>query len=162
MEKINTSKLQILRRYFETMSMKDSQLVDSFYTHVIGPINRIKSHGETIEDRKFVEKVLRSLPPKLDTLVVTLERKDLSQRTDKSNIECHQRKKCGNYAYECKKRQYNQNKQGQVHSNSENNQTNPMFMVRTEVMPILSQLNAMLLNQSHVTYGIQIQAAVTT
>jgi hypothetical protein len=59
--------------------MKDSDSIDFFYTHVIGLINQIKSHGETIEDKKFVEKVLRSLPPKFDTLVVTLEeRKDLS------------------------------------------------------------------------------------
>ena len=80
MDKVKTAKLHILRRYFETMSMKDSNTVDSFYTHIIGLINQIKSHGETIEDRKFVEKFLRSLPPKFDTLVVTLEEgKDLSQ-----------------------------------------------------------------------------------
>jgi hypothetical protein len=80
MEKVKTSKLQILRRYFETLSMKDTNSIDSFYTHVIGFINQIKSHGETIEDRKFVEKVLMSIPPKFDTLVVTLEEnKDLSQ-----------------------------------------------------------------------------------
>jgi hypothetical protein len=43
-------------------------------------INQIKSHGEIIEDIKVVEKVLRSLPPKFDTLVVTLEEgKDLIQ-----------------------------------------------------------------------------------
>ena len=60
--------------------MKDTNSEESFYTHVIGLINQIKSHAETIEDRKVVEKVLRSLPPKFDTLVVTLEeRKDLSQ-----------------------------------------------------------------------------------
>ena len=80
MDKVKTTKLQILRRDFETMSMKDSDTVDSFYTHITGLINQIKSHGETIEDRKFVEKVLRSLPPKFDTLVVTREeRKDSSQ-----------------------------------------------------------------------------------
>jgi uncharacterized protein (UPF0371 family) len=79
MDKVKTSKLQILRRYFETLSMKDSDSVDSFYTHVIGLINHIKSHGETIEDRKVVEKVLRRIPRKFDTLVVTLEEsKDLS------------------------------------------------------------------------------------
>jgi hypothetical protein len=79
MDKFKTSKLQILRRDFETLSMKDTNSVDSFYTHVIGLINQIKSHGETIEDRKFVEKILRRLPPKFYTLVVTLEeRKDLS------------------------------------------------------------------------------------
>jgi hypothetical protein len=80
MDKVKTAKLQILRRDFETMSMKESDIVDSFYTHVIGLINQIKSHGEIIEDIKVVEKVFRSLPPKFDTLVVTLEEgKDLSQ-----------------------------------------------------------------------------------
>jgi hypothetical protein len=73
MDKEKTAKLHILRRDFETMSMKDSDTVDSFYTHIIGVINQIKYHGETIKDRKVVEKVLRSLPPKFDTLFVTLE-----------------------------------------------------------------------------------------
>jgi hypothetical protein len=79
MDKVKTTKLQILRRYFETLLMKDSDFVDSFYTHEIRLINQIKSHGQTIEVKKVVEKVLRILPPKFDTLVVTLEEiKDLS------------------------------------------------------------------------------------
>jgi hypothetical protein len=79
MDKVKTSKLQILRNYFETLSMKDIDSIHSFYVHVIVLVNQIKSHGETIEDRKIVDKVLRSLPPKFDTLVVTLEdNKDLS------------------------------------------------------------------------------------
>lgn len=62
------------------MSMKDTYKVDYFYTHVIGMINQIKSHGEIIKYKKVVENVLRSLPPKFHTLVVTLEEsKDLSQ-----------------------------------------------------------------------------------
>jgi hypothetical protein len=80
MDKVKPSKLQILRKDFETLSMRDSDTVDSFYTHVISLINQIKSHGETIEDKKVVEKVLRSLPSKFDIPVVTLEEsKDLSQ-----------------------------------------------------------------------------------
>ena len=62
MDKVKTSKLQILKRYFETLSMKDSDLVDSFYTHVIGLINQIKSHGETIEDKKFHLSKNKALP----------------------------------------------------------------------------------------------------
>jgi hypothetical protein len=209
MDKVKTAKLQILRRYFETMSMKESDTIDSFYTHVIGLINQIKSHGEIIEDKKVVEKVLMSLS-KFDTLVVTLEEgKDLSQfsldelqaslinhehrlnrsnmslenafsaqssisrgrgrgransrgrgrssdrsgcssnpgntggrsqnpstiqstcqRTDKSKIQCHYCKKYGHCAYECRKRQYNQNKQSQDQSHITNNQTHPMFMAQ--------------------------------
>jgi len=79
-DKVKTAKLQIIRRYFDTLSMKDIDTVDSFDTHVIGLINQIKSHGETIGDRKVVEKVLRSLTSKFDTLGVTLEEsKDLSR-----------------------------------------------------------------------------------
>jgi hypothetical protein len=199
---------------------KDSDTVDSFYTHVIGLINLIKSYGETIEDIKFVEKVLRSLPPKFDTLVVTLEEsKDLSQfsldelqaslinhehrlnrssmslenafsvqssislgrgrgsansrgrgrsfdrsacssnpgntggrgqnpstsqpsgqRIDKSKIQCHYCKKYGNYAYECRKRWYNQNKQSQDQSHNANNQTRLMFMSCIVVVPSIVEM----------------------
>ena len=54
-------KLQILRRDFESLSVKESKLVDSFYTKVTGLINQLKSHGETIEDQRVVANFLRSL-----------------------------------------------------------------------------------------------------
>ena len=53
--------------------MKDSDSVDSFYTRVVGLINQLKSHGETITDQRVVEKILRSLSPRFENLVVTLE-----------------------------------------------------------------------------------------
>ena len=43
--KVKNSKLQILRRYFESLSMKETESVDSFHTRVVGLINRLKSHG---------------------------------------------------------------------------------------------------------------------
>jgi hypothetical protein len=48
MDKVKNSRLQILRGDFETLLMKDTETIDSFYTHVIGLINQIESHGETI------------------------------------------------------------------------------------------------------------------
>ena len=59
--KVKTTKLQMLRRYFETLCMKEFENVDSFFTHVIGIVTQIRSHGETLEERIIVEKVLRSL-----------------------------------------------------------------------------------------------------
>ena len=53
--------------------MKDSETVDSFYTRVVGLINQLKSHGETITDQRVVKKILRSLPSRFEKLVVTLE-----------------------------------------------------------------------------------------
>ena len=62
MEKVKTTKIQMLRRYFETLCMKESDNIDSLFTHAIGLVTQIKSHGETLEERRIVNKVLRSLP----------------------------------------------------------------------------------------------------
>ena len=78
-DKVKKSKLHILKRDFESLSMKDTESVESFYTRVIGLINQLKSHGENIEDKRVVEKVLRSLSQKFESLVMTLEEnKDMS------------------------------------------------------------------------------------
>ena len=53
--------------------MKDSETVDTFYTKVIGLINKLKYHGEDIQEQRVVEKILKSLPPRFENLVVTLE-----------------------------------------------------------------------------------------
>ena len=53
--------------------MKDTESVDSFYTRVVGLINQLTFHGETITDQRVVQKILRSLPPRFENLVVTLE-----------------------------------------------------------------------------------------
>ena len=55
--------------------MKESELMDSFYTRVVGLINQLKSHGETIADQRVVEKILKSLPPRFESLVVTMKEK---------------------------------------------------------------------------------------
>ena len=47
----------------------------SFYTRVFGLINQLKSHGENIEEKRVVENVLRSIPSRFESLVVTLEEK---------------------------------------------------------------------------------------
>ena len=80
--KVNTSKLKILRNDFESLSMKDIELVESFYIRFIVLINQLKYHGENMKDRRTIEKVLRSLPQKFESLVVTFEEnKDLLQFT---------------------------------------------------------------------------------
>eukprot|EP00253_Pinus_taeda_P016931 PITA_16931 len=79
MEKVRIAKLQLLRRDFENLNMKESDNIDSFFTHVIGLVTQMRTHGETIEDRRIVEKILRALPSKFDAIVTTIEEtKDLS------------------------------------------------------------------------------------
>lgn len=47
MAKVKTAKLQMLRRDFEILCMKESDNIDSFFTHVSGLVTQIRSHGET-------------------------------------------------------------------------------------------------------------------
>ncbi|RCG02902.1 hypothetical protein, partial [Enterococcus faecium] len=49
MEKVKTTKLQMPRRDFETLCMKESDTIDSFFTHVIGLVTQMRSHGEIVE-----------------------------------------------------------------------------------------------------------------
>eukprot|EP00253_Pinus_taeda_P018864 PITA_18864 len=79
MEKVKTAKLQLLRRDFENLNMKESDNIDSSFTHVIGLVTQMRTHGEVLEERRIVEKLLRVLPSKFDVIVNTIkETKDLS------------------------------------------------------------------------------------
>jgi len=80
MEKVKTSKLQMLRTDFEIHCWKESENVDSFFRHVIGLVTQIRSHGETLEERRITQKVLRSFPSRFNATVISIEyTKDLSQ-----------------------------------------------------------------------------------
>ena len=79
MEKVKTAKLQLMRRDFEVICMKESDTIDLFFTMLIGLVTQMISHGETIEERRIMEKILRSLPSRFDVIVMTIEEtKDLS------------------------------------------------------------------------------------
>ena len=73
LDKVKTSKLQILRKDFESLCMNDSENVDTFYTRAVGLINQLKSHGEPVSNQRVVEKILRILPLIFQNLVVTFE-----------------------------------------------------------------------------------------
>ena len=61
MEKVKKIKLQLMRRDFKVICMKEFYTIDSFFTLLIGLVTQMRSHGETVEERRIVEKVLRSL-----------------------------------------------------------------------------------------------------
>ncbi|XP_020263393.1 uncharacterized protein LOC109839376 [Asparagus officinalis] len=60
--------------------MKDNESVKEFSDRVTSIINQIRSYGDKIEDKKIVEKILRSLSPTWDHIVAVIkESKDLSK-----------------------------------------------------------------------------------
>ena len=78
-DKVIFVKLQTLSTEFDNLPMKKGETIQVFFNHVINIVNNIKILGDTIEDKKVVQNALRSLLPKFDHIVATIEEfKDLS------------------------------------------------------------------------------------
>ncbi|XP_022874188.1 uncharacterized protein LOC111393019 [Olea europaea var. sylvestris] len=81
-DKVTSLKLQSLWREFDNLSKKDNEVMQFYLTRVSEIVNQIRSLGDTIEEKKVVQKVLRSLPAKYDYIVAAIEEsKDLSKYT---------------------------------------------------------------------------------
>lgn len=75
-------KLQMIRREFENLQMKENESISDFSSSIFGLINQLKSNGEDYEEKRILEKILRSLPPKYNNLVMTIEEEnDLTNLT---------------------------------------------------------------------------------
>lgn len=76
--------------------MKETEKVCDFSTRVAEIVNQIKSYGDTIQEKKIIEKVLRSLPQKFVYVVVVLEEsKDFSTYTMYeliNSLEAHEKR----------------------------------------------------------------------
>jgi len=78
-DKVVSIKLQTLCKEFDNLSMKKSEIIQVFFNRVTNIVNSIKILGDSIEDKKIVQQVLRSLLPKFDHIVAVIEEsKDLS------------------------------------------------------------------------------------
>ena len=53
--------------------MKESESIKDFFSRVTEIVNQIRAHGDQIEEKKIVEKILRSLPPKFDYAAAAIE-----------------------------------------------------------------------------------------
>ena len=69
-----------LRREYESLRMKESELVNEFIDRLLKVVNQIRILGEELSDRRVVEKVLVCLPEKFEANISSLEEfKDLNQ-----------------------------------------------------------------------------------
>lgn len=66
-------RLQTHKRTHELIQMEESESVTDFFTRVTRLVNQIKMCEEVLTSRLIVAKILRSLLPKLDHVVVALE-----------------------------------------------------------------------------------------
>lgn len=71
-------KLQSVQKIFDNLQKKESESTQGFLTR----INQIRCHSDNNIDKRIVQKVLRSIPPKYDYVVTaTQESKDFSVYT---------------------------------------------------------------------------------
>ena len=71
--RVKRAQLQALRKDFETLQMKDSESVTTYCARTMGIANKMRFHGEQMKDVAIVEKILRSLAPKYDYVVCSIE-----------------------------------------------------------------------------------------
>ncbi|KAK2398761.1 putative mitochondrial protein [Trifolium repens] len=77
--KVRTVKLQSLKRDYENERMKENESLNEYFNRLSELVNQMKSHGDTIDDHRIVDKILISLTEKFDPMVAVIEEtKDLS------------------------------------------------------------------------------------
>ncbi|XP_050896242.1 uncharacterized protein LOC127102978 [Lathyrus oleraceus] len=94
--------------------MEEKKTINYFKTRITRLVNQVKACGETITEQYVVAKILRSLTPRFDNIVVAIEEsKDLvtmSKEELQSSLEAHEVPKSKNST--CQRRESNYNKHG--------------------------------------------------
>ena len=78
--RVKHAQLQALRKDFETLQMKDGESITDYCARTMGIVNKMRFQSEKMEDVAIVEKILRSLVPKYDYVVYSIEEfKDIDE-----------------------------------------------------------------------------------
>nr|GEV49336.1 retrovirus-related Pol polyprotein from transposon TNT 1-94 [Tanacetum cinerariifolium] len=72
-ERVKTTKVQTLKAEFETLSMKDTEIIDDFAIKVNNMVSNIQALGEKVEEAYVVKKLLRAVPTKFLQIASTIE-----------------------------------------------------------------------------------------
>ncbi|XP_060957830.1 uncharacterized protein LOC133029323 [Cannabis sativa] len=74
--KAKRQQLQSLHTEFETLGMKTRESVSDYLTRTMAIVNKMRIHGDKMEDVTVVEKILRTMTPKFNYIVYCIEEAD--------------------------------------------------------------------------------------
>ena len=97
--KVKRAQLQDLRREFEILGMKEGEKVDEYFARTLTIADKMKVHGERMEQSVIIEKILRLMTLKFNYVVCSIEESnDLSIMTInelQSNMLVHEQRMQG-------------------------------------------------------------------
>ncbi|KAI8553623.1 hypothetical protein RHMOL_Rhmol05G0030400 [Rhododendron molle] len=95
-ERTTRVRLQLLRGEFEAMQMEEDETISSYFTRMLMIVNQMRRYGEKPDDVRVMEKILRSLSTKFDTVMVAIEEsKNLNTKTVEellATLEIHEQR----------------------------------------------------------------------
>ena len=71
--RVKRAQLQPLRKEFEVLQMKEGESVDAYFAQTLIIANKMKIHGENMQQVMIIEKILRSMTSKFDYVVCSIE-----------------------------------------------------------------------------------------
>ena len=71
--RVKHSQLQAVRRDFEILQMQKGETVNDYIGKVMSLASKMRMHGDSITDVAVVENILRSLTPKFDYIICSIE-----------------------------------------------------------------------------------------
>ncbi|XP_019427170.1 PREDICTED: uncharacterized protein LOC109335493 [Lupinus angustifolius] len=94
-EQLKKVKLQTMRRQYELMQMENSE-IGEFFNRVVTLTNAMKVLGETMTKQTIVEKIICTLTPRFDHIVVSIEESkkmdDLKIDQLQGSLEAHEQR----------------------------------------------------------------------
>ncbi|KAL6311202.1 hypothetical protein AAG906_000351 [Vitis piasezkii] len=70
---VQSAQRQALRKEFEMLNMKVGESVNEYFARTLTIANKMRVHGEKMEDVVVIEKILRSITPKFDYVVCSIK-----------------------------------------------------------------------------------------
>ncbi|XP_059670646.1 uncharacterized protein LOC132316151 [Cornus florida] len=71
--RVKRQQLQALHTEFKMLRMKSGESVIDYFSRMMAIVNKMRIHGDKMEDVTVIEKVLRSLTPKFNYVVCSIE-----------------------------------------------------------------------------------------